>query len=156
MTKKTILIADDQRELVRAIQLRCRHLGLETLVAHDAMTALTLINEHRPDLVCLDVNMPAGNGLSVCEMLAGDEQLASIPVIILTGRADDETIRRCHSMCAYYVLKSSDVWQRIEPLLHELLGIEPPETPSPEWRETMAREVVYAQVGEEDGDVASP
>ena len=58
-------------------------------------------------MICLDVNMPGGSGLSACEMISQDEDLAGIPVIILTGCYDEETIRRCHKMSAYYVLKVS-------------------------------------------------
>ena len=72
--------------------------------------------------MCLDVNLPGGNGLSLCEMLCTDDRMADIPKIILTGRSDPDTIRRCHSMCAYYVEKSSDVWERMGPLLIEVLG----------------------------------
>ena len=131
MTPKKILIADDNRELTRVLALRCEQLGVTSIVAHDALTALTLIHQERPDVVCLDVHMPAGNGLSVSEMLSSDASVSSIPVIILTGRTDEECIRRCHSMCAYYVPKSHDVWQRIGPLICELLEIEPmPATPT--------------------------
>jgi CheY-like chemotaxis protein len=91
------------------------------------MTALTLAHQQQPDLICLDVNMPSGSGLSVCEMLTADDQVSSIPVIMLTGRADEETVRRCHTMCAYYVLKSRDTWGRVEPILRELLQLPPAE-----------------------------
>jgi DNA-binding response OmpR family regulator len=120
---KRILIADDDQALVRILDIRCRELGLQTILAHDAMNALLLSRQERPDVICLDVNMPLGNGLSVCEMLAGDEAMASIPVIMLTGRTDKETIVRCHAMCAYYVLKSTDVWQRLLLVLRELLDL---------------------------------
>ena len=127
MSSKRVLIADDDRDLVRVLQMRCHQLGVDVIVAYDAMTALTLIHEKRPDLVCLDVSMPAGNGLSVCEMLCNDPELSSTAVVMLTGSADAETIRRCHEMCAYYVLKSSDVWQRLEPIVCELLQIQLPQ-----------------------------
>jgi CheY-like chemotaxis protein len=121
VTEKVVLIADDDRDLVQALALRCGRLGLKTLCAYDAFSALSLIKSNRPDMVCLDVEMPSGNGLSVCEMLASDETCRSIPIAILTGRSDPETIMRCHSLCAYYVEKCPDVWSRIEPLLKELL-----------------------------------
>jgi hypothetical protein len=54
-------------------------------------------------------------------MLASEPAWEKIPVIILTGRTDADTIIRCHQLCAYYVLKGGDVWSRIEPLLRELL-----------------------------------
>jgi DNA-binding response OmpR family regulator len=131
MTKK-VLIADDDRDLVAALSARCKALGLAVDVAHNAVDALNLINYAQPDLVCLDVNMPSGSGLSVCEMIQSEPRWADTPVIILTGRSDDKTIHRCHSMCAYYVQKCTDVWQRIEPLLVELLHLERSDRPQPD------------------------
>jgi CheY-like chemotaxis protein len=120
-SNRAILIADDDRDIVAILSFRCRRLGLNVLNAFDAFTALTLVKAHAPDVICLDVEMPSGNGLSVCEMLMADDACRSIPIIILTGNRDHETIIRCHSMCVYYVEKCSDVWSRIEPLLNEVL-----------------------------------
>jgi DNA-binding response OmpR family regulator len=120
--QKAVLIADDDRELVNVIAMRCRRHGLKVLCAHDAFTALSLAKSKMPDMVCLDVEMPAGSGLSVCEMLVSDEACRSIPVAIMTGRTDPDTIIRCHNMCAYYIEKCPDVWTRLEPLLTEILG----------------------------------
>jgi DNA-binding response OmpR family regulator len=122
VTEKTILIADDDHELVHALAVRCRRLGLGVLCAHDSFSALSLVRTSRPDVVCLDVDMPAGNGLCVCEMLSADGACRTIPIMILTGRTDPETIMRCHTLCAYYVEKCADVWSRVEPLLKELLS----------------------------------
>ncbi len=132
MTSKSILIADDDRDLVRALAMRCEQLGLQVVMAYDAMNALTLAHAKRPDMVCLDVSMPHGDGLSVAEMLSTDKQLRSTPVIMLTGSSDEATIRRCHGLCAYYVLKSSDVWQRMEPVIREALHLKPPSAAQPE------------------------
>lgn len=124
MTKpKRILIADDDRALVEVLDIRCRELGLETIPAYDAVSALMLARQHHPDVICLDVNMPMGDGLSVREMLLGDETLASIPVVVLTGRTDKETVIRCHATCAYYVLKSTDVWPRLHSALSQILDL---------------------------------
>jgi CheY-like chemotaxis protein len=121
--KRSILIADDDIDLVNILTTRCRALGLEVDSAYNAMTALGKIEENQPDLVILDVNMPAGNGLGVCEMMANHEQLSSIPVIMLTGHCDQETIRRCRSLQAHYVAKSHDIWSRVERLLRSFLDI---------------------------------
>jgi DNA-binding response OmpR family regulator len=118
--QKTVLIADDDESLTEILCARCESLGLAVDVANNAMTALGKIDEMMPDVVILDVEMPLGNGLSVCEMMATHRNLATIPVIMLTGRSDRETIRRCHDLCAFYVSKNGDVWSRIEPLLREL------------------------------------
>jgi CheY-like chemotaxis protein len=98
-------------------------LGLEAARAYDGATALEIIDEIEPDLVILDVNMPGGNGINLCQMMAGDDCLRKIPVIIMTGRKDEATIRGCHELLAYYVLKSPNVWARLEPLIRELLAL---------------------------------
>ncbi len=122
MTTKNILIADDDRDLAASLALHCKNLGLTPHTTHDAMAAVQAIDALSPDVVILDVNMPGGNGLAVCELMFSGERLRNTPVIMLTGETDHDTVRRCHEMCAYYVLKCPDVWQRIEPLLKELLG----------------------------------
>ncbi len=125
MTKeKKILIADDDADMRNVIASRCRQLGLTAVTANDATTALQIVEATRPDLICLDVSMPRGNGLAVCELIAGDEALSSIPVIIMTGKKDKETVQRCHNLCAYYVLKGQDIWSHLEPLIRELLKLE--------------------------------
>jgi len=88
--------------------------------------AVTELDEGLPDLICLDINMPSSNRLSVCEMMATDETAARIPVIVLSEDKTSETIRRCADMCAYHVHKSTDAWPRIEPVIYELVDIDPP------------------------------
>jgi CheY-like chemotaxis protein len=56
-------------------------------------------------------------------MLSHDEHLKSIPVIVLTGRKDQETVRSCNDLLAYYVPKGADMWRRLEPLVDELLDL---------------------------------
>jgi DNA-binding response OmpR family regulator len=116
-----ILIADDDRDLVQVLTMRCESVGLEVIAAYDGFTAISLAHEHHPDLFCLDADMPSGGGLCVCEMLSSDASFANVPVIILTGKTQPEIVRRCWDLCAYYVLKSPDTWNRLVPLLDELL-----------------------------------
>lgn len=122
LDSRTIVIADDDADLVSFLTQRCSQLGCRVIGAGSALEAINVIDGVTPDLVCIDVNMPAGSGLSVVEMMSSDQRLRAIPVIVLTGNSDQQTIRRCHNMMVYYVQKSHDVWNRIEPLLMELLG----------------------------------
>lgn len=126
MKTKTILIVDDDPQFVSAIAKRCQRIGLKVQYAHNALTALEIMEERLPDLVCLDVEMPTGNGLSICEMMASDITARKIPVIVLTGRRDPETVLRCRDLFAYYVHKSGSVWPRLEAVIYELIDIEPP------------------------------
>lgn len=134
MTRKTILIVDDDPQIVEVIAKRCRSIGLKVLVAHNALSALLLIDKRLPDLVCLDVELPTGNGLDICEIMATSQETHNIPVIVLTGRRDAETIRTCRNLRAYYVPKSAPLWQQLEPLIYELIGKKPPKIPSPRRR----------------------
>ena len=126
MNPKKILIVDDDFDLVLALATRCRQIGLQVQTAHNALTAVMRMGEALPDLVCLDVKMPTADGLSVCEMMAADPEMARIPVVVLTGRKDEMTIRRCRDLLAYYLHKSGDIWRRLEPVIYELIDIEPP------------------------------
>lgn len=130
MRTKSVLIADDDAMLVRVLTVRCRHLGLEVRQASDAMHALVMIHKDPPDLIIMDVSMPAGDGLSACRMLASDSRLQEVPVIILTGRSDEQIREQVGAMGAHYVLKSPDCWQEIKPLVNRLLKLEPEPEPA--------------------------
>lgn len=127
MKPKRVLIADDDPMFARVLAMRCRFLGLEVRTCPDAMFALTLIHKEPPDLVILDIAMPAGNGLAVCEMMASDQRLSGIPVIIVTGNSDEETRYRCQQLHAEYFQKSPNVWDWMKPVVCRLLGIDPAE-----------------------------
>jgi class 3 adenylate cyclase len=91
-----ILVADDNpdsRQLTRDI---VASLGHEVLTAVDGPRALVAIQEHQPDLVILDVNMPGMSGFDVMTALKADEQTAQIPVLMLTALADVEN--RVHGL----------------------------------------------------------
>jgi CheY-like chemotaxis protein len=121
MLQRTILIADDDIALARLLNLSLRALGVNILEVHDAMHALTLVHKSPPDLVIMDVLMPAGNGLSACEMLATDTRLRRVPVIILTGDSSDATLARCQEMRAHYIHKGPDFLGEIRKLVCQLL-----------------------------------
>jgi CheY-like chemotaxis protein len=119
---RKVVIADDDVDMLQLLSKRFSSLGYSAMGVDNALDAINVIHRFMPDLVCLDVGMPSGSGLTVCEMMASDEQLRKIPVIVLTGRSDNETIRRCHDLLVYYVQKSADTWTRVEPLALELMG----------------------------------
>jgi CheY-like chemotaxis protein len=123
MSERTILIADDDIGLVRVLEVTLEPLKVKIRRAHDAMYALTLIHKSPPDLVIVDVNMPAGDGLSACEMMASDARLARLPVIVLTGDCSDATVMRCHALRAHYVLKGSGAVQEVRRLVCRILSI---------------------------------
>jgi CheY-like chemotaxis protein len=127
---KTVVIADDDVIVLDYLELRCRHLGLRVETATDGLRAVLKVGKARPDLLILDLNLPDVEGFRVVERLA-DPKFDPVPVIVLTGRSDDPTKRRCKDLNVYYVHKSEDTWSDLEPLIFEFL-VKKPSNPKPE------------------------
>lgn len=83
-----ILIADDDKDFVQVLGQRLRAEGLSTIVAYEGVRAIEAVNREHPDLVLLDIRMPAGTGQSVLKTLRAKSSTAEIPVIIMTGQPD--------------------------------------------------------------------
>jgi two-component system cell cycle response regulator len=85
MEKQKILIVDDDPDLRRALKIRLRASHYETLQASDGYSALNVAQKENPNLIILDLGLPAGGGLAVLQRLQDSDTLSSIPVIILTA-----------------------------------------------------------------------
>ena len=83
--KPRILIADDDPKLLAALEVRLMKLNVDVITATDGYSALAKANEEKPDLMILDVNMPAGDGFSVQERMGRPRQAGGLPVIYMTG-----------------------------------------------------------------------
>ncbi|MBU0469409.1 MAG: response regulator [Candidatus Omnitrophica bacterium] len=89
MSRKKILIIDDEPEIVKVISLRLKANGYEVITGASGEEALSLTKEHMPDLVILDVMMPAPNGYKVCRLIKDDAETEHIPVILLTAKTSE-------------------------------------------------------------------
>ena len=85
-----ILVVDDERNLVRLVQVNLERAGYVVIAAYDGKEALEVIARERPDLVVLDVMMPELDGFTVLERLRGNPETSEVPVVMLTARAQDE------------------------------------------------------------------
>ncbi len=83
---KTILVVDDEPQIVRLARDYLEHAGFAVLTAGDGPDALRLARTRRPDLVLLDLGLPTMDGLDVARTLRGD---SDVPLIMLTARADE-------------------------------------------------------------------
>jgi DNA-binding response OmpR family regulator len=86
MSKKTILVIDDDPDIRSGLQIRLRANGYETVFAADAATSVGQARKHKPDLIVLDLGLPGGDGFLVMGRLRAMPDLAVIPVIIVSGR----------------------------------------------------------------------
>lgn len=84
----TILVVDDERPIVEAIDYNLRKEGYDTMRAFDADECVLAARRQRPDLVILDIMLPSGNGYDLCRQLRTLH--AGVPVLFLTARAAEE------------------------------------------------------------------
>ena len=84
-----VLIADDDRDIVRFVALNLRLEGFDVIVANDGQDALDKALDVRPSLILLDTMMPRMDGYEVCSRLRDQRPDAQIPVIMLTAKSMD-------------------------------------------------------------------
>ena len=86
MDKPKILIVDDDANLRRALKIRLRANHYDTVQASDGYSAIAVAQKEQPNLIILDLGLPAGDGFVVLERLRDSDTLSNIPVIVLTAR----------------------------------------------------------------------
>ena len=84
----TLLIVDDQDDILQFIKDEYSPLFKTIYTAHDGKEALDLIRQRMPNVVVSDIMMPRMNGFELCKTIKTDLELSSIPVILLTSRSD--------------------------------------------------------------------
>lgn len=100
MANKKILVVDDEKNIVKLIASRLKANNYEVVAACEGLYAIKMAHEEKPDLIILDIMMPAGNGLSVFKNLQDSVATAFIPVIFLTACASEETRKQALEMGA--------------------------------------------------------
>ncbi len=88
----TILIADDEANIVVSLEYLMQREGYEVLVARTGDEALNAIRKHRPALVLLDVMMPGKSGFEVCQAVRADETLAGVKLLMLSAKGRDTDV----------------------------------------------------------------
>jgi len=94
MPRPIVLVADDDEDILELVKLRLSRSGYDVLTAADGATALALARTASPALAVLDVAMPVFDGLQVTRALRADAATASLPVLLLTARAQDKDVER--------------------------------------------------------------
>jgi len=90
MSKPIILLIDDEKPYSKVIQDALELIGLEVLLAHNAMDALDLFQQVTPDLILLDVMMPEVDGLSLLRWLREHSEQDSIPIHVVSAKAQPD------------------------------------------------------------------
>lgn len=120
--EKKILIVDDEKVWVKMLAMSLGHEGYQIEVAFDAIQATTQAFQLKPDLILLDILMPAGGGLEALKNIRASVKTFSIPVIVLTAKGDKETKEAAEELgVSGYFSKSVDMDELLEKIKEILI-----------------------------------
>jgi DNA-binding response OmpR family regulator len=86
MGNKKILIVDDDPDIRQGMHVRLEYNGYDTCFAADALSAVAVTSKEEPDLIVLDLGLPAGDGFLLIERLKMQPTLSAIPIIVVSAR----------------------------------------------------------------------
>lgn len=89
MSKKKILVVDDEINIVELIKMNLESSGYEIIEAYTGMEAITKTNSDIPDLILLDLMLPDIDGTQLCQMLRLNEETKDIPIIMITAKSEE-------------------------------------------------------------------
>jgi len=99
-----ILIADDSEKLLSALRIQLEAYGFEVRTCTDSYSALAQAQQFRPDVMVLDIRMPAGDGFSVRERMSKLPEVRDIPIIFVTGERSSDLELKAAQMGARGVI----------------------------------------------------
>jgi len=94
MSKKILLIVDDDPQIVALLASRLKAAGFAIAVALDPVMAMNLIGQNKPDLILLDIRMPAGGGEHLYETIRRSAKTMLVPVIFMTAYPENEFLQK--------------------------------------------------------------
>jgi CheY-like chemotaxis protein len=108
-----VLIADDDEELARHFAFRCQAAGMKARTAKNAVAAVEYLEECVPDLIIMDLELEAFDGLTLFQCLKSHDETRHIPTIVLCRNGCERNAGR-DTCDTFYVYKSRQEWDRME------------------------------------------
>ncbi len=99
-----VLIVDDQKDAVEALEARLKREGYCVVTAFDGDEALLKVEHDDPDVILLDLTLPKRNGFEVLTIVRNKFSQRWRPVIIISGRTELETVKNCYALDADHYL----------------------------------------------------
>src|ERR1700682_4317560 len=130
MSNKKILIVDDDPDVRLGLHVRLRANHYDIIFAADGMASIAEARKHAPDLIILDLGLPAGDGFSVMERLKANDNLALIPVIVISARDRGADMERALKAGAKAFLQKPVDNAKLLAVIRKVLG-EPPQPTKP-------------------------
>jgi CheY-like chemotaxis protein len=104
--KARVLIVDDSPTVRSTLEWLLCDQGYMVAVAQDGLEALVLLRDYRPELVLLDIFLPFVDGIQICHFIRQQPEIASVPVIMISGQASKSEVEKAVTAGANgYLLK---------------------------------------------------
>jgi two-component system, OmpR family, alkaline phosphatase synthesis response regulator PhoP len=87
--KETVLIVEDEKDIIRMLEYNLKKEGFKTISVNDGEDAIDSSISRSPDLIILDLMLPGIDGLEVCKTIKSNSKTASIPIIMLTAKSQE-------------------------------------------------------------------
>ena len=121
MKSKTILVIEDSELNMKLVRSLLKIGNYAMVEARDAETGMKLIQQNKPDLILMDIQLPGIDGLAATRMIKSDQQLKDIPVVAFTSYAMEGDEGLAHKAgCAGYIIKPIDTHTFLKQLEHYL------------------------------------
>jgi DNA-binding response OmpR family regulator len=122
VSQKTILIVDDDPDVRLGLHVRLKANHYDVIFAADGMASIAEARKHMPDLIILDLGLPAGDGFSVMERLKANDSLSLIPVIVVSARDRNANMDRALKAGAKAFLQKPVDNAQLLSVIREVLG----------------------------------
>jgi DNA-binding response OmpR family regulator len=113
--RDTILVVDDEPDVVDLVRYHLHRAGFDVLIAFTGPSGLTAATESRPDAIVLDIMLPQMNGIEVCKALRNGTQTSTIPILLLTAKAEPSDYITKPFSPRELVLRVQNVLRRLRP-----------------------------------------
>jgi two-component system cell cycle response regulator DivK len=131
MPGKKIMIVEDENLQLTALARRLKSAGFEITAARDGLTAISTARKEQPDLILLDLGLPAGDGFVVLQRLQMLLNTGTIPIIVVSSRTpvgNRDASLKAGAIAYYQKPVDMDVLLKA---INEALGLSPPDPPPP-------------------------
>ncbi len=134
MTKKKILVVDDDVVVIRSLSIKLAARGFEVITATDGAQAVSSVRTQRPDLILLDISFPADmggvswDGFLIMEWLKRLEEATNVPIIIISGGDRGNIEHRALTAGAVAFVQKPVNHEELSELIRQTLNLEPAAT----------------------------
>jgi CheY-like chemotaxis protein len=123
-----VLVVEDDRSIQMVLELVLSRVSkCQVVVASDGPQGLAMIQEHKPDVVLLDLMLPGMDGFEICQRAKADEKTRHIPIIFLTAQPQPSAVARAMALgAAGYIVKPFDPIRIIDQINEALTRVQAP------------------------------